>query len=128
MAVSNQKVNIAETDVYTCGVSVQIGEIVYINASGVLMRAKADSKTTMPGIGIVTEKPASTTCKIALFKRVSTVGGTNREKLFVSADNAGQITNTPPSAVGQVWQCVGFGLGTTERLIQIDSTNYVILS
>lgn len=128
MAVSVQKINIAEQDIYACGVSVQVNEVVYINASGVLMRAKADSKTTMPAIGIVTEKPSSTTCRIALFKKITTVGGTNREKLFVSTSSAGQITNVAPSSASHVWQRVGFGLGTTEQVIQIDSTNYVILS
>lgn len=112
----------------SCTTDVEVGDLVYLSASEVADRALANSPNTMPAIGIVVRKLSNTQCIINQYQLQSNLSGlTPKQKHFVSTTQAGKTQTTPPaSKTGHVSQYVGESKSTTERLITIDATNYVI--
>lgn len=108
-----------------CGVSVSVGDLVYISPTGLLQKAKASSKNTMPAVGIVTEKPSSNTCIIEQHFFLSKTS-VNKTEYFVSPTTAGQMTDTHPEDPGNVVQKVGQGFGTDMRKIDIEPNTYIV--
>ena len=89
------------------------GDAVYLNASGYLGRARANSSTTMHAIGVAHRAIAS-----GIQGRVVTHGpfrtsgynfsGFIGRNAYVSPDTVGAISTTPPTSSGQIVQHIGF--------------------
>jgi len=115
--------------IFDCDTNVDVGDAVFTSSGGVLRKAKADSITTMPAIGYVTDKPTSSTCKIEMiFMEEGLTGISNNQKYFVSPTVAGELTTSVPIAPGYIMQMVGIGVDGTKRLININPANIVIRS
>ena len=129
MAVSNQIVPPSSlTDVHDCNSSVEVEDLVYIDSLGILRKAKADDPSTMPAIGIVSQKISPTKCFIAKsFTALTYTGVTPRDVFFVSETNAGEVQDTVPSTPGRVWQNVGMGLNSNKIHISVDLTGVILL-
>jgi len=93
------------------------GELLAINSSGSLVKAKADSITTSNLIGFISSK-TSTQATIVTDKIVTLSGLSAGQTYFLSPTIAGAITSATPTTVGQIVQRVGVALSTTQLLIQ----------
>lgn len=97
----------------TCDASVFVGAVVRMNGT-TAVNAQADNKTNSRAVGIVENKPTSTTCDIRVAGFVSdavfslVVGNT----YFLSASSAGAVTSTPPTGSGQYVVRIGKPLDT----------------
>ena len=90
-------------------------DVVYENGSQV-RRARADSSTTMDGVGIASQVVgAGGVLDVIIRGRVTNAswGWTSGSPLFVSATSGGLMTHTPPSASGNISQRIGIALTTT---------------
>ncbi len=90
---------------------------VYIKSDGKIWKAKADSQTTLPAIGILPEAITSgVDGKIRTFGWITNAGWswTPGQKLYVSSATAGAITATKPTAYPQV---IGIAKTATKILI-----------
>jgi hypothetical protein len=112
----------------TCEPSVEVDDLVCLSSTNVASKALADSESTMPAVGIVIRKISSTVCIINQYKLESNLSGlTPKQRFFVSTTDAGKMqTNVPQPNTGHILQCVAEAKSSTERLITIDATNYVV--
>lgn len=115
--------------VYTAGAALTIGQAVYLKQSDQkVYPAKANSFLTMPCIGFCMVTAASgDNVYIQRSGRFSGIIGTITagQPVFVSDATAGNVTTTQLAASGDVEQCVGRAISTTDIEIQIQSTNIV---
>lgn len=96
--------------VYTCDSSLVVGEYVCIGVDNKLIKAKADSRDTMPCIGFVTQKLDTTHCRISGTGPVILTGAVNKKPYFISVTEAGRLQDTlPPS--NSFLQMVAEGIG-----------------
>lgn len=51
---------------YTCTASESVGDVVFINSSGLAERADADDLATLPAIGMISAKDGDTSCTVQL--------------------------------------------------------------
>lgn len=95
------------------------GDAVYISSSGTIAKAKADSSSTMPAIGIMVGYADNRSKgRVMLFSQGNEIQNifstlTAGSIYYVSASTAGAITITPPSASGQFIQIVGIAKTST---------------
>lgn len=107
--------------------AITAGNVVYPSANDHINKAKADSATTMPPIGMATadisngatggvQSDGVVTLTTTQWDAIAgTTGGlTFKTIYYLSASTAGAITATAPSTVGQYVQQVGIALSTTE--------------
>lgn len=106
---------------FTCPGAVAVGHVVYSTGAASVDKAKADSSTTMPAIGVVLSKPSPTTCIIAPVALLSGFGGlAANAKVYVSTSAAGAVQQARPTSFGHVTQAVGLAVSTTQVLFSID--------
>jgi hypothetical protein len=99
---------------HTVDAALAVGDVVYISASGTCAKAKADAAGTMPAIGIIVQKPDSTTAIVQTHGPCSAVSGlTAGTTYYVSPATAGLLTATEPTTAGQFWQPVGVAITST---------------
>jgi hypothetical protein len=98
-----------------CGETLVAGNAVYLGATGRLWKAKADSTSTMPAIGIVVSVSggglAGQACVILTSGYINTgtyTAATAPVPIYVSRATAGLITITAPSTVGDQVQILGY--------------------
>ena len=113
------RVDVVETTLYNCSVSVQLLDAVFIDAADSVDRANSSSISTMPVIGIVTEKPTSTTCKVQRNGAIAGFSGlTVKEAVFVDTSDGG-ISTTIPIASNAIKQKIGIAKDTNEIQLEI---------
>lgn len=100
---------------FTAGQSLVLGNICYLKSDGKMWKAKADSNTTLPGIGICLGTVSAEGTGLFLLKGFLrndtwtwTVGGTNG-LLYVSNATGGLITQSPL----QYLQILGYAYSST---------------
>ncbi len=109
----------------TAGENLIIGNLVYIKSDGKYWKAKGNSATTVPAVGIATEtinadNPGSI-LKYGFLRNDAwnwTVGGV----LYVSEATGGLITQTKPATSGNQVQIVGYALSATVIFFNPNST------
>lgn len=120
-AVIQQTFEYTAGEVMTAKTPVCIGE-----TDGRVYKAKADSTTTMPSIGITkdTAVTAGDTVLVYQFGLVTSVAReadfNKDDTIYVSPDTAGKVTSTPPSAVGQLVQILGRAINSSDIVLEID--------
>lgn len=99
------------------------GDAVYVNASGYILRARADASATMHGIGVAFRGVASgNNGKVVMTgsKFTTNYNGSGFVGLeaFISAVTAGAITGTAPASSGQIAQTIGVWTSQSSIFVQ----------
>ncbi|GAI50865.1 unnamed protein product [marine sediment metagenome] len=116
------------TYTYTCGEDIPSKAPVVRSEEGKkVILAKADSWTTMPCIGFSIEAKSEgetvevvSTGKLANVRKTEDLG--YDAPIYISPDEAGKVTATPPEGTGKLVQQVGRGINATDITIAIDET------
>ena len=104
-----------------CESSVEVGDFVYLNSSGIAAKAIADSKSTSKVLGIVENKPNLTVCDIRFFG-ITTVqfsGLQLDEDYWLSDSLAGTKTTVKPTISNHYAISLGQAISDSEFLIDI---------
>jgi collagen type VII alpha len=116
------------------GEAIAAGDLVYYKSDGRVWKAKADSNTTMPAIGLATAAQGSAGSSVTVlvngyYQNAAlynwTVGGQASAAaglLYVSAATGGAATQTRPATTGNQVQIVGFGATADIAFINPNST------
>lgn len=96
-------------------------------SDGKVYKAKADSSTTMPAVGITKEAVSSgNTAKVYQSGIVTNVlreaDFSPDDIVFVSPNTAGKVTRTPPETVGHFSQTVGRAINTSDIVLEVSQT------
>lgn len=111
-------VDVGLSGLYNCSAFVNLGDVVYESAANTVDRADATSSLTSPAIGVVTNKLTSTTAIVTYAGTVNVILGLTAGPYYLAA-SPGQITQTAPTANGQVVQVIGFAKSTTELILTL---------
>ncbi len=116
----------------TAGENLVLGDIVYLKSDGKYWKAKANSNTTMPAVGIatgsITADASGTILTQGTIRNDSwtwTTGGqasASAGLVWVSDATAGLATQTKPSASSSYVQLVGYAQSATILSIRFDTT------
>jgi len=108
--------------VFTAGETLTAGDWVYVSASNTVRKARANSWTTMPAIGVAMEAITSgNTGKILLAGEDGNQSGlTAGSRYFISSTVAGAIQALPPLGFGTFLQLVGIGKSSTDIVLFIN--------
>jgi len=105
---------------FTAGESISKGQVVYLSSASTVSKAKSDSSSTMPAIGIANETKSSGNIQIVTFGELTGLTGlATKAELFVSDSSSGTLTATAPSSPGSFIQRVCSNLSTTAHFIDI---------
>ena len=97
------------------GTGLAVGEAVYVSANDTVSKAKADSTSTMPGVGVVSKtSPLEITVVGKVTGLTSIVAGS---VYYISQTTPGVLTVTPPIASTHVIQSVALGLNATTIVV-----------
>lgn len=113
---------------YICGEDIPTNApIARSEVAGRVLLAKADSWTTMPCIGFsVQTKSQGESVQVVSIGKLTNVRKTESlgydAPVYVSPNEAGKVTATPPEGTGKLVQQVGRGINTTDITIAIDET------
>lgn len=105
----------------TCDSGIVIGDLVYVNASGVGQKAIATSSATARVVGFVVAKPASTTARVSTFGVANISGVSIGTKYYLSETVAGGLQSAIPTTSGYVMLYVGTGLSSSTVLFDTKS-------
>jgi len=95
-----------------------VGDVVYCSADGTVDKAKADSATSMPAMGMVTVVPGDGTVTVRVLGLYNGLQGiANGEYYYVSETTAGAITTAKPATPPNVVQIFCVGMSTSAILI-----------
>jgi len=113
-------IEVLETE-WNCPATVAVRDVVYQTGASSVDKAKADSTSTMPAVGVVISKPTATTCIINRSGEIGGFAGALTADLYYYVDpsTAGAITNTPPNTSGNVVQQVGYAKTTSILVVQL---------
>jgi hypothetical protein len=125
------KISIESTELVisrTAGELIPAKSVVCIGESdGKVYKAKADSSTTMPAVG-VTRETALPDETVKIYKS-GIVPDVLREAdfspddvIFVSPNTAGKVTKTPPDAVGLFVQTMGRAASSADIVLEVSTT------
>jgi len=104
---------------YTCPSSVAIGHAVYISGAGAVDLADADNLSRVPCVGVVVAKPTVTSCIVQYYGELpGFVGLTPGDTVYLSKTPGG-VTQTAPSAIGDLVQRIGFARSSTVVVLQV---------
>jgi hypothetical protein len=106
------------TALLTCDSGVAVRDVVYLDGSGVAQKADASSISTAPAVGLVLDKPTSTSCNVMAYGLMTGFSGLTIGQLYMS-ETAGSVTSTAPAGAGRVFQPVGRAVSATVVLVQI---------
>ena len=115
------KVNSVDT-LFECSFDVAIGDLVYASSvGGLLEKARSDSASTMPAIGIVMSKYDAVHCTIDVNLIMEGLSGVlNNTTYFVSDSVAGGVVSSPITIAGRLLQPVAVGVGSTKMIVNIN--------
>lgn len=115
---------VAGSQFFNCPVGVSVGSIVYVSGANTVDKALA-KKANPDAIGIVIRKPTTTTCLVISHGKAGVFSGlTPGGVYYLSADTAGEVTDTPPSGVGDKVQLLGIAINSTD--LYMDTTYSVL--
>lgn len=101
-----------EEETFDCDVGVAVGDFVYIdpiNANTVIKNI--DNTPDQPTIGIVINKPTTTTCRVAFSAEITGFSGlTQGQQVFLST--SGSLTSVPPTT--NYVQMLGYALSPSK--------------
>lgn len=109
---------------FTCPSGVQIGHLVYLTSPNNVDLARADSALTVPVLGVVTAKPATTKAvvgRVGAFALPYVATLTPGATCYLSDTNAGEVTQTPPSDESAFKIVVGEALTATSVVFFVDA-------
>lgn len=111
------------TEELTAAESLSAGDLCYMNGSGEMAKADADSEATCDTLlAISLDSPsASATGTFLLFGRYTTSGLTAGANYYAST-TAGAITSTAPSGTGDIVRIIGTAISTTVLFFNPDRT------
>lgn len=105
-----------------CTPTTAVGDVVRVDAAGIVTPAMANSLTNSLVLGVVESKTDTTTATV----RISGVSGegifsglSESAEYYLSATTPGQITQTIPTTAGQVIVKIGQAFGTDRLLVAI---------
>lgn len=114
----------AETasETFNCPLNVAVNDAVYLYGTHEVRKADATALSTAPAIGIVKEKPTTTTCVVVTDGEFDFLAGslTPGAVYYLAKGTPGAITNTPISGPG-VSQKLGVARSATVLVLNIDS-------
>ncbi len=98
------------------------GDAVYVNTSGKMARAQANSSSTMPAIGVtlgpVNSGVQGNVLVTGLYSDISLSGLQVGQLVFVSPVQAGKLTSQQPTLSGQIVQRIGYAHNATTLYIE----------
>jgi len=109
----------------TAGEAIPAKAVVCLGESdGKVYKAKADSSTTMPAVGITKESvSAGNTAKVYQSGIVTSVlreaDFSPDDMVFVSPLTAGKVTKTPPQGIGLFSQMMGRAINSSDIILEI---------
>lgn len=105
------------TKVMDCAVSVAVNDWVYQSSSTNNLAITSTNNTEVePVIGIVKDKPTTTTCTVLLIGVYSGLGGVGRGIIWLG-DSGNASTSFPASGTGKVIRQLGFSFGDGNILV-----------
>lgn len=105
---------------FTSGEALSAGDAVYVSASGVVSKARANSESTsVPFIGLAkTSVGSGAAIQVAVSGRISGLSGLSAgSRYYVSSGTAGAVTATAPSASGTQVVLAGVAMSATEIVL-----------
>lgn len=114
--------------VLDCEEDVVVNDYVYLSATTEKAgKAKADSRNTMPAIGKVVRRLSNNRCLVVQFHLETNLTGlVPKQRFFISPLVAGKLTTEPPTSTNHVLQCVAEAKSSSEMLVSVDPTSYMI--
>jgi len=112
--------------IYTVPGTVLLHDVVYSTGAGTADRTTSSDVSKVPCLGIVVQKPDSTTAVVQYVGEVTGLVGLTPGAVYFLSNLAGQITTTAPTADGSVVQRIGVAKDATTLMLTIDPT-YVVL-
>jgi hypothetical protein len=107
---------------FTCPAAADLGDAVYLIGTNDVDLALADVGGT-PAIGVVSEKPTATTCRVVASGVVSFYAGlVPGARYWLSATNAGKLAAIAPQGAGQFAQMIGVAASATRLWASVDPT------
>jgi len=112
--------------VYTVPGTVFLLDVVYATGSGAADKADGTNPAKVPAVGIVVQKPDSTTAVVQYVGEVDGFGSLVPGLVYYVSTTPGQLTSTAPTANGSVVQKVGVAKTATVLMLSVD-TMYTVL-
>jgi len=106
-------------EIYDCPSDVVVCDAVYLSAESMIDRANASSALTCDVIGVVVEKPTSTTAIVQPIGLTNIFSDLSPNQRYWVDTTAGALTTIPPSTTGQVVQQVGRAVTATIMQVAI---------
>jgi hypothetical protein len=110
---------------FNCASSIAVGDVVNIASTDTVVLASATS-ASLYASGIVSQKITSTFCLVQFEGELSAFSGLTPGFLYYLSLSAGNITDTSPTASGQISQKIGTAKDASTLVIEID-TDFVQL-
>lgn len=120
MASISGNTGLAFSQPFTCPPGVAVLGVVYHDGSDHVDRADATSEATSPAVGVVVFMASPTSCLLVYKGEMDGFVGLVPTATYYLDIVAGKITTTPPSAVGNVLQRIGWARNTTTLVVEID--------
>lgn len=107
----------------TCSAAVTVGDTVYINGSGVAIKAQANAISTSNVVGVVTAKASSTSCTLQTCGYTGSIfsGLTPGATYFLSNSSSGALTTSFPTSSGHAIAPVGKAYSASVLIINIQT-------
>lgn len=116
----------AITGNYSCDAGVSVNDVVYVSSADTVAKADSDNISAQPLIGLVLDKPTSTTAVVIYYGEISGFSSLSVGETYYLSTNPGQITNIAPSSMGSIVQRVGFAKNSTTLVVMIDR-DYIVI-
>jgi len=116
-----------DTQTLTAGEALSAGNLVYVNASGQVLKADANA-ATKAAVGFVLSSVANAASGTVYFGSGIVTGLTGLvagTEYFLSASATGAVTATPPTGTSKIVQPVGRAISTT--ILYFEPQAYVLL-
>ena len=107
-------------------IGTSLNDIVYLSDTDTVESGDADDVAKQPVVGFVKDKPTTTTATVKYSGELTGFTGLVAGTTYFLSTTPGQITATPPVALGSIVQRVGFAKNSTTLVIMVDR-DFVIL-
>jgi hypothetical protein len=110
--------------VYSCDSAVAIGQIVHVSGIDAVAPADADGIGSYGRLGVISEKPSSTTCRVIYSGDAAFYSGLVVGSPYYLSTTPGAITAVRPSAPS-IAQLVGWPRNPTTLIFDPDQTTII---
>lgn len=104
--------------VYTCSTLIAVGNAVYISSADTVDLASNTTLSTTPCVGIVVNKPTTTTCTVRSMGVITGLVGLSEGSKYYLGTSGG-VTTTAPTGSGSAVQLVGVSKNSTTLLLTL---------